>query len=272
MIHGAEALPEVIFGGEVPLARVREATADQDVDLGLLTDEALHWARPDPMAPPKDDFDAPRLRTYPQQAQDAALEAVLQLLHARGEAAWDPDRQELLFVGPLAFIAGMRSDPRMSLPLDVHLPEGARLRAVVREVTDDVYLTEVVDSLAGAHHFVLRNRASQADWLAEVADPLGLAGSTGAPTTADDPTQLHPSSSQLSAWARTVCLLFPAYRGEPGEQPGARNPIIYATDEGLYVVEPYLSQESSIRWQSQTLSPRDLVRYCTDLLTTPPAQ
>jgi hypothetical protein len=243
---------------------LEDAVESGDVRVGSLTDEEVHWLRPNADAAPDAHLDAPRLGALADHEQRAALDAVMVLLAVRGDAEVSPDG-EVRWHGRHALLAAMRYGAEAAASLRVdrhdHRPE---LRAAIYRITGGLFLTEEVDEPTGVHHFVLRAPDRQASWTAWVSDPTGCAGVTSEPEHTTEPGAWGSRLDALARRARTTALLQVASVPELDEPP--RTLTMLGCDDGLWVLQGY-EADAGGEAALQRLDPGDLAGLCLAVLT-----
>lgn len=178
--------------GELDLQAVASAVEEGPVEVGLLTDEELHWLGPDPDAEPDPDGDAPRLATLSAEAREGALEASLRLLEARGELERDPERPgHLVRTGLHAYAVSLRDNAVARTGLAVHDGDEEPLRALVWRLTDAVHVLQRIDR-GGFHRFSIVATEALLGWLIGMLGDLSGA-SEGEPERAVTPERLTPA-------------------------------------------------------------------------------
>lgn len=241
-------------GPEVDLQPLLEAIADRDVEVGVFTDEQLHWTSPDPDADPDPIVDAPRLARLTPAEQTAALAATMWLLLARDEARWDGHR--LMLRARHAIVAELRqqADHMTLVQVDGPAHTVAAPTAVIYRNGPELFTVEHV-AAEGLHHLWCCGLDGAARRLASLLDPLDLA------TRSQQPAPVEPDDrARLAAAATTKAAVLSGRRA--GSQVAHTGVAVLGTDQGLYVV-----QDDTGRQVAQALSPSDLVAYCTRLLT-----
>lgn len=260
-----EVLPELARGEPGDLGPLLAAVADTDVHAGTFADEALVWAGPDVAGQPRAFVDAPRLATLTEAELDIALTTALWMLHASGELVTDdPDGQTYQVAGALSLVSRLREQPQAAFAgqVDVHGRPATQL--AVYHVDDQLYLTELVHTVAGLHEFMFTSLDRQVGWLAATLDPLARASTDGPLRQADDPEALDPSVSELAEHAHMSGFVHGGFRVEAGGQ--RRTATLLATDDALHVIQGWQSDDGQVI-EAQTLSPASLVEYCRLLLT-----
>jgi hypothetical protein len=249
-------------GSAIDLLEV--AVEGGDVLVASLTDEEVHWLRPDADATPDTHLDAPRLGALSSQEQRAALDAVMVLLAVRGDAEVSPDG-EVRWHGRHALLAAMRygAEAAASLRVDRH-EGGPGVRAAIYRITGGLFLAEEVDEPTGVHHFVLRAPDRQASWTAWVSDPAGAAEVTSPPEHTDGPAAWRSRLDALARHARTTALLQVASVPELDEPPHSLT--MFGCDDGLWVLQGYEDDEGG-EAALQRLGPGDLGGLCLTVLT-----
>jgi hypothetical protein len=161
--------------GTLDLDALAERVEQEDLDVAVLTDEELHWLGPDADRDPTS-LDAPRLAQMTPDHRAVALEAVLMLLHARGEVELGLDRDDdedaepedgaelLVPVSPTSALVDLRTAAPRRLLVRVDDEEGTE-RVLVHLVDDGLVLVEdVLDE--GLHEFTISSPVRTAAVLA----------------------------------------------------------------------------------------------------------
>jgi hypothetical protein len=260
-----DELVDLSTDGPIPLDPVLAAVGEGDVACGVLTDEEVHWLSSDPDAAPRRYLDAPRLGALGEPAQDAALDAVLVLLLARGEAEQRDDGVRLR--GLHAVLGDLRSEALVATVARTDVRgEGSRWAALYA-VRQDLYLHEEALE-AGVHSFVLCAPARAAVLLAHAADPLGRARWTGEPQQAPSLQDLVPPPDDLVTTSDTSTTV---YSGRPvgGGELAATVFTAYGGEQGLVVVQARPDAavgDGEPGAASQVLDGEALVTYCAQHL------
>jgi len=244
--------------GRIDLAPVVAATQEADVDVGVLTDEEVHWLT-GVDAVPRARLDAPRLGALDPERQIEALDLVMLVLLARGDVTRSPDG--LRVHGRHALIAELREGSRAATSVQVDIRgEGSRWSAIYR-VSPELFLFEDVLP-EGLHRFLLCSPQRQAALLARTVDPRAAAASTSTAQHADSVDGLVPHPGELVARSQTSAI---ALLGVPGDDGSVRATAFtaYGDGDGLWLLQVAPERSAAAL---QTLSPDDLVAYCSAFL------
>lgn len=194
-----EALPGLDEG--VTREQLRAAAVARDLDLGILTDEELHWLG-DEHEVTTDDIDAPRLGKLPRREADAANEAVLWLLTARGDL--EVDGEDVWPVGRHAVVAELRNAPLGVARLTIEIRDEPATAAALYHVDGHIVLVEEVSPI-GLHHLVVTTVDRATAWLIATAAPERIAGATAPARTARRERDLRADVDRLGrAAARSI--------------------------------------------------------------------
>jgi hypothetical protein len=234
-----------------------------DVRVGTLTDEEVHWLRPDADATADTHLDAPRLGALSEEGQRAALDAVMVLLAVRGDAEVSSEG-EVRWRGRHALLAALRYGAEAAASLRVDHHDGPGVRAAIFRITEDLFLTEEVDEPTGVHRYMLRRPHRQASWAAWASDPADTADATSEPERTEDPAAWRSRIDTLGRRARTTALLQVASVPELDEP--AHTLTMLGCDDGLWVLQGYEADAGS-EASLQRLGPRDLAGLCFAVLT-----
>jgi hypothetical protein len=234
-----------------------------DVRVGTLTDEEVHWLRPDADATADTHLDAPRLGALSEEGQRAALDAVMVLLAVRGDAEVSSEG-EVRWRGRHALLAALRYGAEAAASLRVDHHDGPVVRAAIFRITEGLFLTEEVDEPTGVHRFVLRGPDRQASWTAWASDPADTADATSEPERTEDPSAWRSRIDTLARDARTTALLQVASVPELDEP--SHTLTMLGCDDGLWVLQGYEADAGS-EASLQRLGPRDLAGLCVAVLT-----
>lgn len=196
--------------GEVDLAELAALARGSLIAVGRFTDEELHFLR-DVAEVPEDDLEAPRLGRLSRAAQEAALDAALTLLIARGNVTRVGDEEAsandpLVAQGRHAVLAELREHPLGVLRCQVDSRDSGSSFGAIYHVTDELLLVEDVDPV-GIHTFVLTDPERAAGWLAERIDPDAVARTTGAARSAASADELGAHLDELIESASMVSVL-----------------------------------------------------------------
>lgn len=190
--------------GTLELAVLERAARHELVAVGRFTDEELCWLGGGEVE--DDPLESPRLGSLPAEAQQAALDAALCLLLARGDLVTVPgpdgEDDRVVPTGRHAVLEALREAPLGVLRLTVeHRHLGVR-HAAAYHVTDGTFLLEEVDPM-GLHTCTVANLEVAASWVRRQLDPDDavtsahttgpLADPTPAPRAA--PPQRRPTSA-----------------------------------------------------------------------------
>lgn len=223
--------------GDLDLATLPDHLADGPLEVGVLTDEELHWFGPDPDAAPDPEVDAPRLGRLDAEAQQVALDTALWMLQARGELVLEDDRPgEVLRLGVRALGVALRSSASARCTVTV-TRDGTAERAVVWWLPGVGTLAETV-SAAGLHHLVLRHPDDQARWLAGLLGPC--VDASGPVQRVADPAQLSPPLDELRRGVRTELRCVLAVRDAAPDAAGrVRILHVLTTDDGTWALRQH---------------------------------
>lgn len=244
--------------GSIDLAPVAAAARMADVEVGVLTDEEVHWLS-GVDAVPRARLDAPRLGTLDPERQAEALDLVMLVLLARGDVTRSADG--LRVHGRHALVAELREKARAATSVQVDIRgEGTRWSAIYR-VSPELFLFEEVRP-EGLHRFLLCSPARQAALLARAVDPRATATATSPAQRADSADALQPPPGELLARSQSSAV---ALLGVPGDDAEARVTAFtaYGASDGLWVLQIAPEQPAAAL---QSLGPDDLVTYCATFL------
>jgi hypothetical protein len=252
--------------GDLDLAELRGALTDGPVELGVLSDEELHWFGPDPDGTPDAQVDAPRLGRLDPSAQQAALTAALVMLRGREELVVEPDGTVGRF-GPRAFAVTLRSTAIARCTF-VAEHAGERTTAALFRLPDGTFLLDE-HTTAGAHRLTLSSADDLVGWLVDHLDPGGSAREDGEVSRADDPDRLDPPVSALVATANARADL--AYGVRYGNGAGlVRTASTFATPDGFRVLRSFVGPDSS-EHTLVALAPDGIARFIAQFLASDPA-
>ncbi len=250
--------------GLIDLTPLVEAVKEADVDVGMLTDEEVHWIGPDPDRKPEEFIDAPRLSQLTSDHQEIALETALWMLQARGDATYDPTTDTLRLEGVHAILADLRNRPEAAVSVRVDVRGEGMRRAAIYRVRPDLFLSEEVSD-SGLHHFVLRSPVRQAAWLAAAIDPHHhVTTDSSSPQTASSLEGLDPNPDELAQRCDSAAFVFYGERGPDG-QSSQRAFTAYSSTGGVHILT---GRESANRGSAslQRLGRGDLLGFCAAFL------
>lgn len=266
--------------GDIDLGVIEEAVTGAPVHLGTFTDEELHLLGDRDVVDP-DELEAPRLGALGHDEQQAALDAVLCVMLARGDLVHnDPpvdraadgvargsgEREGIVLssVGRYALVAELREAPPavMRVRQERRDPPSARLWALYH-VTDRLLLLEQVQPV-GLHvlRFVSpRHAVLHLRWM---LDPHGRAQpATGAPLIAAQPEDLQGELDAALATADEVCVVDVVRVGE--RELDHLNLTVYVGEDGVRGFRGSQQQGTS-ELRLQGLDDRDLDGLARELV------
>jgi hypothetical protein len=256
--HDVADVVDLTSPDEATLPALEAAVEEHDVSVGDATDEEVHWLRPDADTTPDPHLDAPRLARLPEGEQRAALDAVLVLLAARGDAEVTPDGG-VRWHGRHALLSALRYGAEAAASLRIDGPSEEPGRAAIYRITPRLFLTEEVDEPTGTHRFVLRSPTRQAAWVAAASDPAETATDTSVPERTDAPGAWRERIDGLARAARTTALLQVASAPQLEEPP--RTLTFLGCADGLWVLQGY-GDDANGQASLQRLGPTDLGSLC----------
>lgn len=168
-----EALPGLDAG--VDGEELDEAVAKHDLDMGIFTDEELHWLA-DRTEVHADALEAPRLSAMPLEQQEASAEGALWVMMARGDIEVDEDEQ-VRARGRHGLLGLLREDPTGVARIEYGTREDGPSYAALYYLTANAIMVEMVNP-AGLHHFLITTPTRAARLLLDMVIGGDIEGET----------------------------------------------------------------------------------------------
>lgn len=249
--------------GLLDLDAVAAALVDDVVEVGSFTDEELHWLRDDGQLV-ADDLEAPRLGRLEPAAAEAALDAALSLLVARGDLQVVPDTDGALRpVGRHAVLRTLREQVPGVVRIRTDDRERGSAWAAAYRVDDRMLLLEVVEP-GGIHHLVLATPQVATGWLASQLDPAEQATASAEPLRATSVEGLDADLDAIVARAATSTQLLVGRATPDGDQQQALT--VYAGPDGVHTLQGWTTDDDG-DVSLQVLGPDAVLGLAHRLLT-----
>jgi hypothetical protein len=222
--------------GELPLAALVAACADEDVQLAVVPDEVLLLCGQDATAAPRPHWSPWLLRD--DVDADVARATSVRWLRARGliaEAA-DQEADRLVFHQPLATLSWALASATGVVTYDTQLRDGTREIGGVFVLPDGLVLHDHIDPDLGLHRLVFRLATTEVAWLAAFVDPTGASRRTERPVVASSLADLDPHVRALRGRGRSRAVL--AATSSKGDGTYVEHAVTaIGTGRGLWLVQ-----------------------------------
>lgn len=247
--------------GPVAPAQLDRAVADADLDVGMFTDEELHWLT-DRDEVYDDPIEAPRLRDLLPGEQKAALDAALWMMFARGDVGEDEDGG-FYPAGRHGLLPELREGSSGVARVEISLPDDEPAFGALYLVGPSSVMVEEVSPL-GLHDFMITTPARAATILLAWVAPEGVTGSTGEPRTAGAVEQLPELDGLSTAASRSVRVM----TGRPdGEVFAGTLSTLYLLDDGLHLLSGWTGPDGGGEVTLQRLGEQDAIAWAAWVVT-----
>lgn len=216
--------------GEVTREQIDRAVADADLDVGVFTDEELHWLA-DRDEVYDDPIEAPRLRELSPGERKAALDAALWMMFARGDVG-EGDDGEFYPTGRHGLLPELREESSGVARVEISLPDDEPEFGALYTVGLSAVMVEEVSPL-GLHNFTITTPARAATILLALVAPDGVPGDTEEPRKARAIEEFSELSALVADASRSVRVM----TGRPdGEVFAGTLSTLYLLEDGLYLL------------------------------------
>lgn len=222
--------------GELPMAALVAACADDDVQLAVVPDEVLLLCGQDATAPPRPHWSPWLLRDDVDVEVARATSA--RWLRARGllGEADDGDPERLVFRQPLATLSWALASAVGTITYDTELRDGTRELGGVFVLPEGLVLHDHIDVDLGLHRLIFRSIRTEVAWLAAFIDPAACSRRTEPAVTAETLEELEPHVRALPGRSRSRAVV--AATADLGDGVYVdRGLTAIGTTKGLWIIQ-----------------------------------